>query len=165
VAQFSKRKYEEPNAVFRNLNGRKFADASPGAGAEFQKAAPHRGVAFGDMDNDGRVDAVVTVLNGEAKYFRNLSESGNWILLKLVGTKNNRMGLGAQVRITLDDGSKQWNQATTAVGYACSSDPRVHFGVGAAKVIREIEITWPTRAKQVLRDVPVNQILTIGESN
>ncbi len=164
IAQFSKRKYEEPNAVFRNLGKGKFQDASGEAGSDFQKAAAHRGVAFGDMDNDGRIDAVVTVLNGEARYFHNASQNANhWILLKLVGTKDNRMGIGAQIRITTEDGAKQWNQATTAVGYACSSDPRVHFGLGGSKVIREIEITWPNRTVQRLRDVTADQVLTVEQ--
>ena len=75
------------------------------AGPDFQKAAAHRGVAFGDLDNDGRIDAVVTVLNGKVKYFHNVTRNGNhWILLKLIGKKSNRMGLGAQIRITTEDG-------------------------------------------------------------
>ena len=73
------------------------------------------------------------------------------------------MGVGAQIRITGADGMKQWNEVTTAVGYACSSDARVHFGLGASKLIREIEIKWPSRIVQVLSDVPANQILTLEE--
>src|SRR5262249_21261693 len=131
VAMLSARRYEEPNTIFRNLGNGKFQDVSAQAGAEFQKAAPHRGAAFGDLDNDGRMDAVVTALNGKAKYFHNLTRNGNhWILLKLVGVKSNRMGLGAQIRITGEDGLKQYNEATTAAGYACASDSRVHFGLG-----------------------------------
>src|SRR5271157_4483522 len=164
IAQFSNRHYEEPNAVFRNLGNGKFQDVSAEAGPDFQKAAAHRGVAFGDMDNDGRIDAVVTVLNGKLRYFHNISKNGNhWILLKLIGRKSNRMGLGAQIRITAEDGSKQYNEATTAVGYACASDSRVHFGLGASKTIREIGIKWPSRIHQVLHNVAADQILTIEE--
>ncbi len=164
VALFSNRSYEEPNAVFRNLGNSRFQDVSAEAGPDFQKAAPHRGVAFGDMDNDGRIDAVVTVLNGKSEYFHNVSRTGNhWILLKLVGAKSTRMGIGAQIRITGEDGVKQYNEVTTATGYACSSDSRVHFGLGASKVIREIEIQWPSRIRQVLQNVPADQILTIEE--
>jgi len=164
IAQFSNRKYEEPNSVFRNLGNGKFEDVSAEAGPDFQKPAPHRGVAFGDMDNDGRIDAVVTVLNGKIKYFHNISKNSNhWILLKLVGRKSNRMGLGAQIRITTEDGRKQYNEATTAVGYACASDSRVHFGLGASKTIREIDINWPSRIHQVLQNVAADQILTIEE--
>lgn len=165
IALFSIRKYEEPNAVFRNLGKLRFQDVSNTAGPDFQVAAPHRGVAFGDLDNDGRVDAVVTVLNGKAKILRNASTDTNqWIQLKVVGKTNNRMGIGAQVRITTDDGARQFNQVTTAVGYACSSDPRVHFGLGASKVIKEIEIKWPNGMTQVVRNVAAGQVLTIEES-
>ena len=165
VAMLSARRYEEPNSIFRNLGNGKFQDVSTGAGPDFQKSAPHRGVAFGDMDNDGRIDAIVTVLNGASKYFHNTSRNGNhWILLKLTGRKNNRMGLGAQVRITGENGLKQYSQVTTATGYACSSDPRVHFGLGSVKMIREIEIRWPNGTQQILRNIPADQILTVEET-
>jgi hypothetical protein len=164
IAQFSNRHYEEPNAVFRNLGNGKFQDVSGDAGPDFQKAGAHRGVAFGDVDNDGRVDAVVTVLNGKIKYFHNISKPDNhWILLKLVGKKSNRMGLGAQIRLTSQDGAKQYSEATTAVGYACASDSRVHFGLGASKTISEIDIKWPRGIHQVLHNVAADQILTIEE--
>jgi hypothetical protein len=164
VALFSTRKYEEPNTVFRNLANGTFQDVSATAGPGFQHAAAHRGAAFGDLDNDGRIDAVVTVLNGKMEYFHNITNNGNhWILLKLVGVKSNRMGLGAQIAITAQDGSKQYNHATTAVGYGCSSDPRVHFGLGASKVVREIDIRWPSGIRQTLRNVPADQILTVEE--
>ena len=164
LAQMSLRGPEEPNTVLRNLGNGKFADVSAGAGAAFVNPRPHRGVAFGDLDNDGRIDAVVSVLNGQAQYFHNISPGGNhWILLKLVGTKSNRMGLGAEVRITAEDGRTQYNHATTSTGYAASSDPRVHFGLGAAKMIKDLEITWPSRIHQVLHNVRADQILTVTE--
>jgi enediyne biosynthesis protein E4 len=164
IAQFSNRQYEEPNSVLRNLGNGKFQDVSSQAGADFQVVAPHRGVAFGDLDNDGRIDAMVTVLNGSLQYFHNISKNGNHrITLSFVGKKSNRMGLGAQVRITGEDGKVQYNEATTAVGYACSSDARVHFGLGGSPVIREIEVTWPGGTRQRLRDVPADQILKIEE--
>ena len=73
------------------------------------------------------------------------------------------MGLGAQIKLTAGDGSVQWNEATTAVGYASSSDPRVHFGLGKNKTIKEIEIRWPSGIKQVLRDQDVDRILEVVE--
>jgi hypothetical protein len=157
------RKYEEPNTIFRNLGNGKFADVTANSGATAIDGA-HRGVAFGDLFNGGRIDAVVSVLNGPVKLFRNDSPDRNhWILLKLVGRKSNRMGIGAQIKLTAEDGSKQWNEATTAVGYASSSDPRVHFGLGANTKIREIEIRWPSGIKQLLRDVAADQILGVEE--
>ena len=158
------RRYPEPNSIFRNLGKGKFEDVSATAGPDFQLEAPHRGVAFGDLDNDGRVDIVVSVLNGPARLFHNVSVNRNhWILLKLSGTRSNRIGIGAQIRLTAEDGSMQWNEVTTAVGYASSSDPRVHFGLGANKRVKEIEIRWPSGIKQVLRDVEADQILAIEE--
>jgi hypothetical protein len=158
------RHYRESNSVFRNLGKGKFQDVSATAGPDFQKEAAHRGVAFGDLDNDGRIDMVVSVLNGPAELFHNISETGNhWILLKLVGTRSNRMAIGAQIKLTTTDGAMQWNEVTTAVGYASSSDPRVHFGLGKNTAVKEIEIRWPSGIRQVLRDQPVDQILKIEE--
>ena len=158
------RDYPERNSVFRNLGNGRFQDVSLDAGPDFQKEAAHRGVAFGDIDNDGRMDAVVTVLNGPMELFHNVSATDNhWILLKLVGTRSNRMGIGAQIRITGEDGRLQWNEVTTAVGYASSSDSRVHFGLGTSKRIKEIAIRWPSGVKQILQDVAGDRVLTIRE--
>jgi enediyne biosynthesis protein E4 len=160
----SARRYPEPNSIFRNLRNGKFADVSRTGGPDFQLQAAHRGVAFGDLDNDGRVDMVVSVLNGPAKLFHNVSDTQNhWLILKLKGTKSNRMAIGAQIKLTAEDGSKQWNEVTTAVGYACSSDPRVHFGLGSNKTVKELEIRWPSGIKQVLHDATADQILALEE--
>ncbi len=158
------RKYPEPNSIFRNLGTGKFVDVGRTAGPDFQLEAPHRGVAFGDLFNDGRIDAVVTVLNGPVQLLRNISNTGNhWLLLKLVGTKSNRMGIGAQIHITTEDGKQQWNEVTTAVGYASSSDPRVHFGLAGNQRVKDIEIRWPSGIHQMLHNIAANQILTIEE--
>ncbi len=160
----AERQYPEANSVFRNLGDGKFEDVSATAGPDFAKAAAHRGVAFGDIDNDGHVDMVVTVLNGPVKLFRNISADKNhWILLKLVGKRSNRMGIGAQIHITTEDGRSQWNEVTTAVGYASSSDSRVHFGLGSNQHIKEIEIRWPSGIKQMVKDAAVDRVLTIEE--
>lgn len=156
--------YAEPNAVFRNLGNGKFEDVSASAGPDFTRSAPHRGLAFGDLDNDGRMDLVVTALGAPVSVFRNVSQASNhWILLKLVGTKSNRMGIGARVRVTTEDGRKLYNEATTSTGYAASSDPRVHFGLGSSRVIKEIEIRWPSGTRQILHDVTADRILELTE--
>jgi hypothetical protein len=156
--------YPERNSIFRNLGNGTFEEVGAQAGPDFLSVAAHRGVAFGDIDNDGRIDAVVTTLDGQVKLFHNISDTGHhWILLRLAGYRSNRMGLGASVRITTEDGASQWNIATTAVGYACSSDCRVHFGLGANRLIREMEIVWPSRIRQVLHDLEVDRVMTIEE--
>jgi hypothetical protein len=162
--QLAHRPYPLANHVFRNKGGMKFDDVSAKAGASFQVPAAHRGAAFGDLNNDGKMDVVVTVLNGSPGIWMNQSENQNhWLVLKLVGTKSNRDGLGTKVKITTSLGS-QYNAATTTVGYNSSSDKRVHFGLGSATVVDSIELAWPSGVKQVLKNVKADQILTVTES-
>jgi hypothetical protein len=160
---------KRPNQVLRNLGragaGIRFQDVSKTAGQDFQAAAAHRGVAFGDLDNDGRMDAVGVVQNERAELFVNRSPAaGNWLLLRLVGTKSNRDGLGAKVKVTLKDGRSIWNHATTSTGFSTSSDRRVHFGLGMADVAERVEIQWPSGVRQALENVRANQILTVTEA-
>jgi hypothetical protein len=164
VALFTQRHYAEPNTVFRNLGTGKFQDVTSTTGLAFQLPSVNRGAAFGDLDNDGRMDVVVNVLNGKAKVFHNTTRNEHhWLLLKLTGVKSNRMGIGAQIRLTAADGSMQYNHVTTSTGYASSSDPRVHFGLGASPTAKEIQIVWPSGRKQVLRDVVADRVIDISE--
>ena len=163
ISELGNRKYPEPNSLFRNLGNGKFAEVGPSAGPDFQEEAAHRGVAFGDLFNDGRIDAVVTVLGGPVEILRNVSETGNhWILLKLVGKKQSdghRRANSHHYRRW----ASQWNEVTTAVGYTASSDSRVHFGLGKNRLIKDVEIRWPSGIKQVLHAVAADQILTVEE--
>ncbi len=165
IEQISKHfHYAEPDSVFRNLGNGQFADVSAAAGADFTRLAPHRGLAYGDLDNDGRMDLVVTALGTPVSVLHNITETHNhWILLELTGTKSNRMGIGAQIRITTDDGRKLYNEVTTSTGYAASSDPRVHFGLGESRVIREIEIRWPSGTRQLLHNVTADRRMVVTE--
>jgi len=154
-----------PNHVFRNREGKVFEDVSPNAGSAFQAPAMHRGVAFGDFDNDGRIDAVVSVVNGPAKLFRNIGASdAHWLALKLRGARSNRQGLGASVHVRLPDGRDLYNHATTAVGYASSSEPLVRFGLGLNKTVEKLEIRWPGGGTQQLLSVAANRVLEVVES-
>lgn len=160
VEQFSAAHYRQPNSVFANLGDGTFWDVSKDAGPDFQASRAHRGCAFADFNNDGKIDVVVACLGEPAELWQNVSPGGNsWIILKLVGTRSNRDGIGARVRV-----GKQWNHMTSSVGYASSSHFGVHFGLGKASRIDEIEIRWPSGTVQVLRDVTPNQRLEVRES-
>jgi hypothetical protein len=81
----------------------------------------------------------------------------------LVGTKSNRMGIGAQLKVTAGDGTSQYDIVSTSAGYAASRDPRAHFGLGSNKIVKQLEIRWPSGARQVLKDLPTDQIHRIVE--
>jgi hypothetical protein len=154
--------YRQANAIFENRAGR-FTDVSAEAGPDFQVPAVHRGAAFGDLFNDGRIDLVDSVQNGPAEIFRNVTENGNhWLEIRTVGTKSNRDGIGAKIRLESASGT-QYNHVTTSVGYASSSDPRVHFGLGKDDVVKRLTIDWPSGIRQQLTDVRADQILKVVE--
>lgn len=152
-----------PNAVFVQRPDGRFADGSPGAGADFQRAAVHRGAAFGDLDDDGRVDAVVTALEAPVEVWRNVSApEHHWLLVRAVGTKSNRDGQGTWIT-AVTASRTQHNHVNTAVGYGGSSDPRAHFGLGADTVVKELTLNWPSGTVQTLTNVKADQVLTVRE--
>src|SRR5439155_3391844 len=115
------------------------------------------GLAIGDLDNDGRVDAVVTANDGPVRVLHNETTNGNhWILLKLTGHKSNRDAIGALVKIVTSEGA-QYATVTTASSYLSSGDKRVHFGLGNATVVQAIEIRWPSGIVQALKDVAADK--------
>lgn len=159
VEEFSAYRYRQPNSIFANLGDGTFWDVSPAVGPDFQVPRAHRGCAFADFNQDGRIDMVISSLRDPAELWQNASPTDNhWIILKLVGTKSNRDGIGARVRI-----GKQYNHMTTAMGYASSSHFGVHFGLGKTAKIEEIEIRWPSGIVQTLRNVAPNQVLQVRE--
>ena len=156
--------YRQPNAVFQNLHDGTFSDVSALAGATMAAPAAHRGAAFGDLNNDGRVDVVVSAIGSPAELLYNTGGIGNhWILIRTIGTRSNRDGIGTQIRITTQSGAVQYGQVTTAGSYASSSDKRVQFGLGRDAMIREIELRWPSGQIQILRNVKPDRIITIVE--
>ena len=156
--------YRQPNAVFRNMHDGTFHDVSNETGPALQIRAAHRGCAFGDLNNDGKIDVVVSAIGSPAELLYNTSTGDNhWILIRTVGVKSNRDGVGTRIKITGGSGFVQYNHVTTAGSYASSNDPRVHFGLGADKVIKEIELRWPSGTVQLLHNVKADQILTVTE--
>jgi hypothetical protein len=152
----------QPNRVLRNHHGR-FSDVSSGAGADFVTLARlHRGVAFADFDNDGRIDVAVTAINEPIELWMNRSPLHHWLQVKLKGTRSNRSALGAKVTCR---GSHrvQVAEVASSVGFASSSDLRLHFGLEEDNEV-SLEIRWPAGILQKLAKVTAGQRLTIEEA-
>ncbi len=144
--------YLEPTLLAINRNGR-FERADPGTDA----LVSGRGAAFGDLNNDGWVDAVATVLGMHPQFFFNRRGAAHWLTITLRGTRSNRDGLGARVQV-----NGQTRFATTAGSYESANDKRLHFGLGSAKSAK-IEVFWPSGTHQVLNDISADQFLEIRE--
>jgi hypothetical protein len=158
-------RYLESPLLLWNDHGKRFADVSAESGEVFQQKWAARGMAVGDLDNDGRVDVVVNSLDGPAWVLHNETpEQNHWIILKLVGVKSNRDGIGAQVKLSTAAGS-QYATVTTTGSYQSSSDKRLHFGLGKETSVSRVEIRWPSGTSQVLSDLKADQILTVTESS
>jgi hypothetical protein len=154
---FSSRASRQRNQLFRNLGNGTFESTMFGVPAQ------HRGVAFGDLDGDGRVDAVVSRLGEGPVVLQNKMGGGrHWLGLQLRGTRSNRDAMGARVRMVAG-GRKQFNHVTTSVGYLSSSEKTVRFGLGGAAVAELVEITWPGGGKQVLKDVAADRLVEVVE--
>lgn len=154
---------KQRNLVLANLGGGRFKDVSAQAGPAFQQTGLHRGAAFGDLDNDGLVDAVVTRIGESAEIFRNVCNARHhWIGIALRGRRSNRDGIGARIRVAAASGGAQWNRVTAATGYGCSSDRRIVFGLGRDTSAR-VEIEWPSGTRQTMENVAVDRYLTVEE--
>jgi hypothetical protein len=163
VEQYSHRKSRQPNLVMVNLGDGRFADATAPAGPDLQVPARHRGLAICDFDRDGKLDLAITRIGEPALILRNTTRTTNhWLVLRLKGKRSNRDGIGARVRLVGNSGRAQWNRVTTAVGYASSSEPFVHFGLGN-DTVKLVEIEWPSGTKQRLTGLVMDRVTTVSE--
>lgn len=145
--------YLEPPLVALNHGGR-FEQVDSGS----SRPVAGRGAAFGDLNNDGATDVVMTVLGGRPVVFRGKGmKDAHWLTIALQGTRSNRDGFGARLKV-----NGQWQYASSAGSYASASDKRVHFGLGT-KQSATVEIWWPSGTHQVLKDVRADQFLEVKE--
>ena len=154
----------EPCLLMRNVNG-KFQDVTRQSGEALLTPRPARGVAFGDLDNDGFIDIAINCNNSPAVILHNQGGNGNhWLSIDTLGAVSNRDGIGARIRVVGDSGLTQHIMVSTASSYLSSNDKRAHFGLGKDKAARLVEIAWPSGIVQKLENVKADQILTVKEA-
>jgi hypothetical protein len=156
-------KYAQPPNLFRNLGGRRF-EAVTSAGSAFQVPMVGRGGAYGDFDNDGDLDLLVTTNNGPARLLRN--DGGNksqWLRVRTVGTRANRDGIGARVTVTTPDGKTSWGLVKTGSSYCSQSELPLTFGLGSATKAAKVEVAWPGGATETVSDVAAGRTIVIQE--
>jgi hypothetical protein len=156
--------YREPPLLFRNLGGKKFENMSNKVGQAFTQPMVGRGAIYGDYDHDGDLDVLITSNSGPAHLFRNDGGNRNhWLSVRTVGTKSNRDGIGAVVRIESASG-KQWNMVRSGSSYASQSDLALTFGLAQDPMVTSIQVEWPSGAKQKFSNVQPNQAIVIDEA-
>jgi hypothetical protein len=155
--------YAQPILIYHNVQGARFEDVSSQAGPVFKEKLVGRGCAFGDFDNNGTIDVLINPINDVPRLLKcTCASRNNWIKLKLLGTKSNRSAIGARVRCVTGN-HQQIDEVRSGGSHFSQSDLRIHFGLGSATRVDLLEISWPSGYMDRLKDVAVNQIMTIRE--
>jgi len=153
--------YRQVNQLFKNQGTGRFEPVEQDAALAIEKVS--RGAAFGDYDDDGDIDIFVVELNDAATLLRNEGgNKGRWFSVRLFGRQDNRDGIGARIRLQAN-GQTQWRDVDGAGSYLSHSDLRVHFGLGAASKVDEVDIRWPNGTSTTLKDLPVNKLLVVEQ--
>ncbi len=167
--------YAERKYLYRNLRNGQFEDVSLIGGSGITTPAKDRGFAVGDYDNDGDLDAVVNCVNALPQLLRcDSALNRNWIKIRTVGTRSNRSGIGARLKVVAETGTPvlgakpgsplaQIDEVRSSNGYFSASDLRIHFGLGNAKKVDLVEIRWPSGKVDTLTDLDVNRLYVIQE--
>jgi hypothetical protein len=156
--------YAEVKKLYRNAGHGGFVDATSTQNAAFLAPRVGRGLAVGDYDNDGALDLLVSNNGEQAPLFRNQqgTNPNHWLGIRLIGTKSNRDGIGARLKLVAGNLSS-YDQAKGGMSYCSAQDPRIYFGLGRSRKVDSLEIFWPSGERQLLRDIPANQIITVEE--
>jgi hypothetical protein len=155
--------YEQLNLLLRNDGSGKFTDVGRESGPGFALKKPSRALAVGDIDNDGDLDILIANVGQSADLLRN--DGGNRLnslVVRTIGTKSNRNGIGARLRLTVG-GKILRRDVKAGSSYLAQNDPRVHFGMGKSPRAERLEILWPSGVVDVVLDISANQIITVQE--
>ena len=155
-------RYPEPPHLFRNRGNGKFSETTASAGTAFASPRVARGAAYGDINNDGALDVLVSTNGGAPALFKNTGATNHGLRIKLVGTKSNRDGIGAVVRVTASSDA-QSQMLRSGSSYLSSSELVLTFGLGSHAQADAIEIHWPSGQVDRLTSVPADQIITVKE--
>ncbi|HVH87278.1 MAG TPA: CRTAC1 family protein, partial [Terriglobales bacterium] len=155
-------RYAEPPHLFHNLGNGKFTEVTDQMGSDFARPRVARGAAYADIDNDGDLDLVMTTNGGPAQLFRNDATANRSLRVKLQGTKSNRDGIGAVVRVNAA-GNSQWLMMRSGSSYLSQSELVLTFGLGKATKADRVEIEWPSGQRDTLSNVAADQIITVLE--
>ena len=155
--------YREPRAIYRNLGNGKFEDISKESGPGITEPAPSRGLAIGDLWNDGRMEAVINNISDHPMLLVNLAMNQNhWVGVRLIGTQSNRDGIGA--RVTVRGPSRSWvDEVRSGSSYSSSNDSRLHFGLGQSAQVDAIQVRWPNGREELFPGMPADQFVTLRE--
>lgn len=157
-------KYLQRTLLYRNLSNGKFADISKEAGPAFQELRPARGMALGDLDGDGNPDIVIVNMNAKPSLLKNRVGLGNFVNLRLVGTKSNRSAVGA--RVTVQTGTRrQIDEVMSGGSFFSQNDFTLHVGLGLAKSVDRVEVRWPSGLTQEWKSLPVKALVTLTEGD
>ena len=157
-------RFRQRRILYRNLRNGTFQDISEAAGPAIVDQRSSRGLAIGDIDNDGAEELLINN-QGEAPSLLRQSRRppGNWVLIRLVGTKSNRSAIGARVRVTVG-GKTHIDEVRSGGSYLSQSDLRLYFGVGAASIVDSVEIDWSSGQRERRRLLPVNRVHALIEA-
>ena len=156
-------KYKQAPLLMRNI-GKSFVNVSNSAGPPFNNPIAGRGAAFGDLNNDGQIDMVVSVLNESPLLIKNQGSANGWIGVTLVGSKSNRAGIGARVIVVDGAGRRQIFDVSTSGSYLSANDSRIVAGLGTATEVKSVEVHWPSGRVQTIANPKMKQYLVIREA-